>query len=205
MPSASIQPSTSSTRSAGMAAKGRDAAQPVEPVPPADAPLLQAQGQQLLGQDVVRLGRRDDRLDVAARPQLDQAGGPQQGLVVGGQEEAVAGRAGPPPGAAHPLEEAGHGGRGVDLDDPVEVADVDAQLQRAGGHDDAVVPAGERLLGLPPLVQAQRAVRDERGDLQRPQLAAQLLDPRPAVAEDQPLLAAVQPRDHLAALSSEPT
>ena len=97
-------------------------------------------------------------------PQLDQPGGPEQALVGGGQEEAVARRARPPAGAAHPLQERRDGARGVDLDHAVEVADVDAQLQGAGGHDHAVAALGERPLGLPALVQAQRAVRDERRD-----------------------------------------
>jgi hypothetical protein len=36
----------------------------------------------------------------------------------------------------------------VDLQDVVEVADVDAELERAGGDDDAVLPGLERLLGV---------------------------------------------------------
>ena len=61
-----------------------------------------------------------------------------------------------------------------------QVADVDAQFERAGRHDDAVVPAGERLLGLAAFVLAQRTVRDEgRAPHSRgPQLAGQLLGPR---------------------------
>ena len=143
-----------------------------------------------------RLGGRDGRLDEAGGPQLDQPGGAEQALVRGRQEEAVAGRARPPAGAAHPLQERRDGARGVDLDHAVEVADVDPQLQGAGGDDHAVAALGERLLGLPALVQAQRAVRDERLDPPHPQLGGELLDPRPAVAEDQPLLAPVQGGDH---------
>jgi hypothetical protein len=71
-------------------------------------------------------------------------------------------RSGPAPGPSEALEEARHGDRRVDLDDPVEIADVDAQLERARGDDDAVAGLGKRRLGAPPLVQPQRAVRDER-------------------------------------------
>jgi hypothetical protein len=39
--------------------------------------------------------------------------------------------------------------------------------QDAGRHDHAVVPAGERLLGQPPLLRAEQTVGHERGDLQR--------------------------------------
>ena len=85
---------------------------------------------------------------------------------------------------------------GVDLDDPVQVAHVDAQLQNARGHDHAVVPVGEGLLGLPTLLLAERAVGDEGRDAQLPQPGPQFLGPGTAVDEDQPLLAPVQPRDH---------
>ncbi len=37
-----------------------------------------------------------------------------------------------------------HGGRGVDLEHVVEIADVDAELERAGGDDDAVLAVLER-------------------------------------------------------------
>ena len=137
-----------------------------------------------------------DRLDEARLPELDQPRGLHQGLVPGRQEEAVARRPWPATRAAHALEEAGHGRRGVDLDHAVEVANVDAQLQDAGGHDHAVVPVGEGVLRLPPLLLAERAVRDEGRCSQLPQLRSQFLGPGTAVHEDQPLLAAVQPGDN---------
>ena len=94
--------------------------------------------------------------------------------------------------------------RGVDLDDPVQVAHVDAELQRGGGHDHAVPRLGERLLGPPPLVQRQRGVRQERGDPARPQRRADLLHQLPGVAEHQPLLAPVQRRDHRRGVAHRP-
>ena len=54
---------------------------------------------------------------------------------------------------------------------------------------------GERLLGLPPLRRAQRRVRHEGPDPQAAQSRCQFLDAGAAVAEDQALLAPVQPRD----------
>ena len=62
------------------------------------------------------------------------------------------------------------------LDDPVQVPDVDAELQRGRGHDDAVPALGERLLGTPPLVQGQRGVHQVRGHPARQQLGAEHLD-----------------------------
>ena len=99
-------------------------------------------------------------------------------LVRGRQEQTVAGRARPPARPPHPLEERRDGRRRVDLDHAVEVADVDAQLERAGGHDHAVPPLGEGAFGLMPLVEDQRAVRDERRDAPRPKVGGQSLDPR---------------------------
>src|SRR5436190_2242874 len=64
----------------------------------------------------------------------------------------------------------------------------EAQLQGAGRHDHPVAALREGPLGQPALVQAERAVRDGRLHPPGPQLGRQMLDPRPAVAEDQPPL-----------------
>ena len=128
-------------------------------------------------------------------PQVYQAGGLDQRLVASGQKKAVAAGLGPAAGAAHPLEEARHRGGAIDLDYPVQVAHVDAQLQDAGGHDHAVVPVGEGVFRLPALLLAERAVRDEGRDAQLLQPSAQFLRSGTAIDEDQPLLAAMQPGD----------
>ena len=182
-------------RSGGMSANAGTRADPLQPGVPADSLFLEHEGHQLLGQDMVWLRGRLDWLHVALVPQVDQAGGLHERLVPRGQEQAVADRARPAPGAAHALEEARHGGRAVDLDHPVEVTHVDAQLQDAGGHDHAVVPVGKGVLGLPPLLLAERAVRDEGRDAQLPQAGAEFLRPGAAIHEHQPFLAAVQPGD----------
>src|SRR5215468_4818312 len=76
-------------------------------------------------------------------------------LVIHGEERAVRARVRPAAGPAHALEEGGHGGRAPDLEDVVEVADVDAQLERARGDDDAVLALGEGALGALPLVEGE--------------------------------------------------
>ena len=102
-PSCSTKPSATRCRKIGSALRS-NGARPFHSSahePAADPALLQAQGEELLGHDVPRLRRRDDRLDVARAPQLQQPGGPQQGTVVEGEEQAVAapcpagGRCGP--------------------------------------------------------------------------------------------------------------
>ena len=68
--------------------------------------FLQAQGEQLLGDDVPRLRRRHDRLDVTLRPTGEQQPGrEQQGVLVQREEQAVPRGARPPPGAPEPLQE----------------------------------------------------------------------------------------------------
>jgi hypothetical protein len=90
------------------------------------------------------------------------------------------------------LQERGDGGGSVELDDPVEVTDVDSELQGRGGHDDAVASLRERLLGLAALVDRQRRVRHEGTDLARSQGERELLGLAAALAEHQPLLPRVQ-------------
>ena len=132
----------------------------IQAVPPlwpelvADSVLLQAEREHLLGDDVAGLGRCHDRLDPAAAPQREQPGGVHERRPVDGEEQAVAGGAGSPAGAAESLQERRHRAGSVDLDDPVQVADVDAELQGAGRDDDAVARLGEGLLGAAPFVGA---------------------------------------------------
>ena len=151
-------------------------------------------------------GGGDDRLDVARAPQQQQPGGPQQrrsSVARNRQLRTVPARR--PVRPSRCRNDATVRGR-VDLDDPVEVADVDAELQRAGRDDHAVAGLGERRLGPPALVERQRACETNVVDAARPQRGAELLDPRPAVAEDQPLLArGAARRCTVAALSTVPT
>ena len=68
------------------------------------------------------------------------------------QKQAVASRAGPSPGPSDALQHRRDPCRRVDLDHAVEIADVDAQLERARRDDHAVARLGERRLGLAALV-----------------------------------------------------
>ncbi|GGS17069.1 hypothetical protein GCM10010269_65290 [Streptomyces humidus] len=72
---------------------------------------MQGDGEQLLGHQVARLGRREDRLGPAARPQQQQTRCLQQRVLAGGEEQAVAYGAGAAAGAADALQERGDGGR----------------------------------------------------------------------------------------------
>jgi hypothetical protein len=100
-------------------------------------------------------------------------------------------------GSAEPLEESGDRRRRVDLDHTIKVTDVDPQLERTCGDDNAVASLSERLLCLATLLDPERAVGNEGADAVRAKLLAQLLYLAPTVTEDEALLPAVQPRnDH---------
>ena len=128
-----------------------------------DAPLLQRDPEQLLRGDVPGRRRGHDRLDEALVQQQQKGGGAQQ-LVSAVARKRRLRRCRPPSGAAEALQERGDGGRGVELDHPVEVADVDAELERGGRDDDAVPRLRECRLRSPPLVERPGEVGDERVD-----------------------------------------
>ncbi|MND06914.1 hypothetical protein D3C83_285840 [compost metagenome] len=62
---------------------------------------------------------------------------------------------GPPAGPPEPLQEARNGYGRVDLDDAIEIAHVDAELQGARCHDHAVAPGGEGFFGPAALVETE--------------------------------------------------
>jgi hypothetical protein len=162
---------------------------PAAPAVATERALLQRQREQLLGTDVPRRGRRHHGLDVARRPQPRQAGGLQEGVVGRREGQRAARRPRPPAGPPQPLQERRNGAGRVHLDDAVEVADVDAEIQRARRHDDAVAGVGEGVLGPPPFRGRQRRVGHERGDIPRAQLLGERLGPGARLAEHQPLAA----------------
>ncbi len=102
-----------------------------------------------------REGRRSHRLDPSLPPKLLNRGGSDQRVRVGGQKEAIPASAGPAAGPSQPLQERSHFGGSIDLDDPVEIPNIDAQLQRARGDDDAVACFVERLFGSEAFVPAK--------------------------------------------------
>ena len=126
----------------------REVAPLAAPVGEAESMTGQGGGEDLLRRNVSRRRRCSDRFDPTLRPPLQQPERHQEGVRFQAQEQAVPGGSGSPAGSTEPLQEGGHGARGVNLDDPVKVADVDAQLQRGGCHDDTVPGLGECLFGV---------------------------------------------------------
>ena len=100
---------------------------------------------ELLGEDVERVARDDGRLDGAFVHASRHDGRLEQVAAVLREDDALARRADLVPGPADPLQAAGHARRALDLDDEIDGAHVDAELQRARGHEGGQ-PAGLELL-----------------------------------------------------------
>ena len=158
--------------------------------------LLECERQQLLSQQVCWQYGRCGGFDVAAGPQTQQPSGGHERLVRGREEQGVAAGSGPSPRASDALQESSDRRRAVDLDHPVEIADVNAEFQGARRHDHTVAGLGERLLRSSALVLPERAVRHERRHVSCSQRQPEFFHPLAGVDEHQALLAAVQSADH---------
>ena len=106
---------------------------------------------------------------------------------MGGKQRATAGLAHPMAGASDALQSGGDGGRRLDQHHFVEIADVDAHLQRTGGHDGLELAALEPPLDFRADLPRQRAVVGIGQGLGffRVQLERDLLRHAAAVGEEQ--------------------
>ena len=124
-----------------------------------DVPLLdRRRGHDLLGQDVERVGRHPEGLDRAAAHPLDRDGGLREVAAVLGEQHPTAGLADLVAGAPDPLQRARDARRRLDLDDQVDRAHVDAELEAAGGHHAGQPSALQVVLDEGPLLLRDRAV-----------------------------------------------
>ncbi|GAA2934183.1 hypothetical protein GCM10020221_32360 [Streptomyces thioluteus] len=115
-------------------------------------------GDDLLGQHVQRIGGHPQGLDGPLAHPLRHDRRLHQVAPVLGEDDAGGDGAHLVSGAADPLQAGGDRRRRLDLDDQVDGAHVDAQLQAGGGHDGGQ-PAGlEILLDLGALLLGDRAV-----------------------------------------------
>jgi hypothetical protein len=165
-------------------------AHPVEHAVARQAALLQRQRHHLVSQDVHRVLRRPDIFDPAAVGEPRHRHRLQHRLGAGAEERAVGAPALAAPGATHALQHRRDGGRGVDLQDLVEVTDVDAQLHGRRAHDRGVLAVRELQLRVFALLAAHRAVVDEHLDAAAGHRLRDPLGARPALDEHQALLAA---------------
>ena len=115
-------------------------------------------GDDLLGEHVERVGGDAQALDLPGAHPLDRDRGLGEVAAVLGVEDAAAHLADLVAGPAHALQRAGHARRRLDLDDEVDRAHVDAELEAAGGHHRRQATALEVVLDEGALLLADRAV-----------------------------------------------
>lgn len=113
------------------------------------------------------------------------------GGFFGGQEGAVRWASAPASGA-HALEEAGDRRRRTELHDVVEIANVNAELERARGHDDAVLAFLEGAFGVAAFARREGAVGHEGLHAEPANQVSELFGLASGIDEDEALLAGVQ-------------
>ncbi len=124
-----------------------------------DRPLVEGDhGHDLLGQDVEGVAQVAGRLDGAGVHALDDDRGLEQVGPVLGEDAAPAGLTDLVAGPADALQAAGHRARRLDLDDEVDGAHVDAQLQAAGGDQGLELAPLQLVLDVEPALPAEGAV-----------------------------------------------
>ena len=124
-----------------------------------DRPVVEGgHGHDLLGQHVERVARVAGGLDEPLVHAADDDRRLEQVGAVLGEELAPAGLAHLVAGPADALQPTRHRARRLDLDDQVDRAHVDAELERAGGHQALELAPLELVLDLQPLLARQRAV-----------------------------------------------
>ena len=112
----------------------------------------------LLGQHVERLFRNDKPIELAAADAVEQRRALHQ-LVAGQRKQPALGRAvDGVPGPADALQEGCDRARRSELADQVDLADVDAQLERSGRHERFQFAVLEPLFGIQALLLGQAAV-----------------------------------------------
>ena len=165
------------------------------------SPRIGDVGDDLLGQHVERVAQEARRLDLPVDHPAHDDGGLEQVAAVLGVDRALAGLADRVAGATDALQPTADRARRLDLDDQIDRAHVDAQLEAAGGDDAAQRPALQLVLDDHPLLARQRAVvgLDQLAGRAQPRLrvdadaplGGQLVEPRgqplglaAAVAED---------------------
>ena len=144
-------------------------------------------GHDLLGEDVERLLGRVEGIEASALDRGQQRGALDQ-LVPGGRVHDPAGDTGAVVvGPAHPLQEGGDAVRRADLAHQLDRPDVDAELQRGGGHQRPQVAGPQAVLDPLAALARQRSVMGGHLVLSQPlaQLMGHPLGQLPGVDEDQ--------------------
>ncbi|MCY1272858.1 hypothetical protein D9M70_214520 [compost metagenome] len=152
------------------------------------APLLAGHlGHHLLGQHIQRRMGDDQRIQFVAAHAIEQGRALDQ-VVPRLREQPPLGRAADAvAGAADPLQEGGDAAWRTELADQLHVTDVDAQLQRGGGHQHLELATLEALLGVQAQFPRQAAVVGGHGGSAQAlgKMAGDALSQAPGVDENQ--------------------
>ncbi len=144
-------------------------------------------GHQLLCQHVERLCGRRQRIELAATHGIEQRGALHQVVAAQRQQPTLRHAADRVIGATHALQERRDRAWRAELADQLDIADVDAELERCGGDQCPQLARLETLLGIEPLLLGEAAVM--RGDVVLADALAQMprhaLDHAAGVGEDQ--------------------
>ncbi len=152
------------------------------------APFLHRHlGGDLLRQHVERLARHADAVELAARDAVEQRGAVAQLVARQRKEPALRRAAHRMARAADALQERGDRAGAAELAHQIDIADVDAELERCGRDERTQLAALQALLGVEPVLARQAAV--VRGDVlfadALGQVARGALGEPPRVDEDQ--------------------
>jgi hypothetical protein len=115
-------------------------------------------GHDLLRQHVERRGQHAQRVELAAADAVEQRGAFDQLVARLRKQPRLRHPAHRVARAPRALQEGGDGARRAELADQVDVADVQPQLQRGGGHQHLQLAALQALLGIQPRLLRQAAV-----------------------------------------------
>ena len=125
--------------------------------------LRRGLGDDLLGKDVERLVRHRDAVELAVMDSAHHRGAFDQVVARQGEDPPFRHALDGVAGTADALQEGGDAVRRRDLADQVDVADVDAKLERRGGDEDLQLPLAQLFFSLQPRLLRQAAV--VRGDV----------------------------------------
>ena len=117
-----------------------------------------AGGDDLLGEDVERRVGKGEAIEVALADGANDGGAFDELVAGGGEEAALGDGSAPVTGAAYALQGNGDGAGRADLADEIDVADIDAELERGGGDEDAALALLESALGFEAEMARERAM-----------------------------------------------
>ena len=107
-------------------------------------------GHDLLREDVEGTLGQGEGVELSPAHGVEEGRALHEVVAAQGEEASLRGRLDPMPGAADPLQEGRDVAGRAELADEVDVADVDAELERRGGDEEGEGAALEALLGLEP-------------------------------------------------------